>query len=182
MAIGRVRSRTRTVLIAVSAVSALVAALAVAATEAGATPAARQAALTGAQAAQLSQNVNRPVIVILKDQPGQVQAGRADAISLDQDSLMSELAQVHATHIKRYQLVNAFAATVSAGEETRLSASPLVREVIPDVTLQYDPDATASPARSSRAKGTRSGRSLPLHNIPGACGPGGQVQLAPEGL
>ncbi len=33
---------------------------------------------------------------------------------------MSELRQVHATHIKHYSLVNAFAATVSAGEEARL--------------------------------------------------------------
>src|ERR1700722_1594373 len=68
--------------------------------------------LTAAQAAQLSQNADRPVVVVLKDQPSQVPAGsasarlRADAVGVDQRSLVTELAQVHATHVKQFQLVN----------------------------------------------------------------------------
>ena len=41
---------------------------------------------------------------------------RSDAIAAKQAPLMSELRQVHATHVKSYRLVNSFAATVSAGE------------------------------------------------------------------
>jgi hypothetical protein len=183
----RPRARTRTIILA--AASALAAGTAVAVSQSAvASPAAisaAQAPLTKALAAQLSQHVNRPVIVILKDQPGQAQVGsgaqavRASAVSLAQDSLMSELAEVHATHIKQYQLVNSFAATVSAGEETRLSANPLVQEVMPDVTLQYDltPAATTATKTGKQADG-----SLPLNNIPGACAANGAAQLAPEGL
>jgi len=160
-----VRRRTRTVLISAGAASVLVAASAVVASQAGAAAAAP---------------VNRPVIVVLKDQPGQAQADRADAISLDQAALMDELAQAHSTGVKRYQLVNAFAATVSAQEEARLSSNPLVREVIPDVTLTYDADDTATAATTTSK--TTSKSTLPTHNIPGACGANGAVQLAPEGL
>jgi Peptidase inhibitor I9 len=194
MAIGGIRTHTRTVVLAVSAASALVAGTVLVATQTGvasAAPAAHadlQAPLTSALAAQLSQNVNKPVIVFMRSQLAAAAVGshaagmRADSIRANQDSLMSELAEVHATHIKQYQLVNSFAATVSAGEESRLSANPLVEEVIPDVTLHYDPDATAAPAKTSKTKDVHSSSSLTPHVIPGACLPNGQVQLAPEGL
>src|SRR6202453_4986481 len=187
MASGMKRTRTRKIYFTVPVAVALVAGTAVwAGQNAVASPsgtAARQAPLSQAEAAQLSQNVNRPVLVILKDQPGQAQAGsgaqteRMSAVTLDQDSLMSELAQVHATHIKQYQLVTSFAATVSAGEESRLSANPLVQEVIPDVTLQYDVTPAVTPASSKAAK---SRDSLTANVIPGACS--ANPQLAPEGL
>src|SRR6202453_2806780 len=187
MALGMKRTRTRKIYFTVPVAVALVAGTAVwAGQNAVAAPsgtAARQAPLSQAEAAQLSQNVNRPVLVILKDQPGQAQAGsgaqteRVSAVTLDQDSLMSELPQVHATHIKQYQLVNSFAATVSAGEESRLSANPLVQEVIPDVTLQYDVTPAVTPASSKAAK---SRDSLTANVIPGACS--ANPQLAPEGL
>src|SRR5215831_13019984 len=64
------------------------------------------APLTPALAAQLSQNADRPVIVIMKRQG-------ISAAAVDQMPVMSELAQVHASHIKPYRIVNAFAATVS---------------------------------------------------------------------
>jgi hypothetical protein len=187
MASGMKRTRTRTIYLTVPIAAALVAGTAVwAGQNAAASPAgaaALQTPLTQSEAAQLSQNVNRPVLVILKDQPGQAQVGsgaqaeRMSAVTLDQDSLMSELAQVHATHIKQYQLVNSFAATVSAGEESRLSANPLIQEVIPDVTLQYDLTPAVTPASSKAAK---SRDSLTANVIPGACS--SNPQLAPEGL
>jgi hypothetical protein len=187
MASGMKRTRIRTIYLTVPVAAALVAGTAVwAGQNAAASPAgaaARQAPLSQAEAAQLSQNVNRPVLVILKAQPGQAQVGsgaqteRMSAVTLDQDSLMSELAQVHATHIKQYQLVDSFAATVSSGEESRLSANPLVQEVIPDVTLQYDLTPAVTPASSKAAK---SRDSLTANVIPGACS--ANPQLAPEGL
>jgi hypothetical protein len=195
MAIGGIRTRTKTtVVLSVSAASALVVGTVLVATQTGVASAAPassadlQAPLTSALAAQLSQNVNKHVIVIMKGQLTQSPVGssaagmRADAISASQAPLMSELAEVHATSIKKYQLVDSFAATVSAGEESRLAANPLVEEVIPDVTLQYDPNSTAAPTTTSKPKVTTSKNSLTPHNIPGACAPNGTVQLAPEGL
>ena len=85
--------------------------------------------MTPALAAALSQNVNQPVIVIMRNQPAQAPVGssaattRTDNIRSFQKPLMSELAQVHATHVKSYSLIDSFAATVSAGEEERLAAN-----------------------------------------------------------
>jgi len=144
--------------------------------------------MTPALAGQLSQNVNQPVIVIMKSQPGQAPVGsraastRATAISSAQAPMMSALTTVHATHVKNYSLVNAFAATVSTGEEARLSANSSVAEVIPDVTIQGGQDEAAAPAATTGKAAADQATSLPLHDIPGACGPNGQVQLAPEGL
>ena len=43
---------------------------------------------------------------------------------------------MHATQVRGYRLVDAFAATVSTGEEAQLAADPAVAEVIPDLTIQ----------------------------------------------
>jgi hypothetical protein len=148
-----------------------------------AAPAAQRAAqqpMTPGLAAQLSQNVNQRVIVIMKGQPAAAPVGsraatvRAAMIASDQASLMSELRQVHATNVKPYRLVNSFAATVSAGEEARLKANPSVAEVTPDFTIRGPQPDQASAAAASP--------SLSPKTIPGACGKNGQVQLVPEGL
>jgi hypothetical protein len=155
--------------------------------------------MTSALAAELSQNVNQHVIVVMKNQPSQAAAGsqastvRADAIASAQQPLMSELAQVRATHIKRYSLVDSFAATVSAGEEARLKANSDVSEVIPDATITYGSPAKAPKiANTTKTKGStddvsaRLASATPadpapsLHTIPGACS--STPQLAPEGL
>src|SRR5580698_8420381 len=176
--------RSRSIVIA-AAVSALVASQSVAAVAATARPAAdrlAQAPLTPALAGELSQNVTRPVVVIMKSQLSQAPMGsqaaasRAAQIASLQAPLMSELSAVHATHVKPYRLIDSFAATVSPGEETRLSANPVVAEVIPDVTIQ------GAQVGLPISPGPAHGGSLTAHVIPGACGPNGQVQLAPEGL
>ena len=62
---------------------------------------------------------------------------------------MTELGQVHATHVRQFTTVNSFAATVSAGEEARLKANPAVAQVIPDSTINVSlggPDSTAAAA------------------------------------
>ena len=160
--------------------------------------------MTSALAAELSQNVSQHVIVVMKDQPAQAAAGsqaasvRADTIGSVQQPLLTELARTHATHIKRYTLVNSFAATVSAGEEERLKDNPQVTEVVPDATIAYGSEqASTAGGTGSTAGGTGStaggtgattakptvattGEASRLHNIPGACG--STAQLAPEGL
>src|ERR1700731_3372179 len=127
--------------IVAGAVPALVAGQALLAGAANAAPAAASAAaasapLTSSLAAQLSKNVNQHVIVIMKSQLEQPHVGsraaaqRASAVTASQKPLMSELSKVHATHVKQYELINSFAATVSSGEEARLKANSAVAEVV----------------------------------------------------
>ena len=138
--------------------------------------------MTSALAAELSQNVTRPVIVIMKDQFGAAPVGsaaaaaRASAAVSSQQGISAELSQVHATNMHSLSLVNALTATVSAGEEARLEASSQVAEVIPNVTIKGAP-AQAAAGASAAASG-----SVTPSVIPGACGANGAVQLAPEGL
>ena len=63
---------------------------------------------------------------------------------------MRELRAVRATHVKSYQLVDAFAATVSKGEVARLKANPAVAEVIPDVTIHGAAPAQTATAAASQ--------------------------------
>ena len=150
----------------------------------GAAPvAAANQPMTAALAAQLSTNVNQHVIVILKSQFGSAAVGstmaraRVASVSAAQAPLMSELRQVHATHVKNYQLVNSLAATVSAGERARLASNPAVAEVIPDVTIQGPQPETAAAA----ATATKNSPDLTPNALPGACS-STTPQLAPEGL
>jgi hypothetical protein len=195
----RAHARSSAISLVVAAVSvpALVIGQSVVAVAATAAPAAQSVALppmTPALAAQLSRNVNQQVIVIMKSQPAAAPVGsnaataRAGGIARQQAPFMSELREVHATHVKAYRLVNSFAATVSAGEEARLKANPAVAEVIPDVTIQGAQPDTAGPPPTSAAAAKTVARtsnaptSLTPHVIPGACGTNGQVLLDPEGL
>jgi hypothetical protein len=138
--------------------------------------------LTPALAAQLAQHVNDPVIVVLKSQFGTASAGstaaaaRAASVKLNQVGLVSELSQVHATHVQQYTLVNSVAATVSSAEAQRLAANPAVQAVIPDATVTLPAPSVQKPTSPSRTT------NLPLHNIPGACAANGASTLAPEGL
>ncbi len=94
----------------------------------------------------------------------------------DQAPLMSELHQVNATNIKPFRLVNAFAATVSAGEMARLRANPAVAEVGSDVVIRHATRARAIGSYTSAAN------SPPLNTIAGSCPKGSRVQLNPEAL
>ena len=190
------RGKNLSIITAVAGATALVAgqaALAVTPASASTAPQALFGPMTPALAAQLSQNVNQHVIVIMKGQLAQDRVGssaattRAGLIRGAQRPFMTELARVHATHVKPYTLVNAFAATVSAGEKQRLSANSSVAEVIPDATIQGGNDIPAAPAKAAgktvtSAKSGKSAASPTPNVIPGACGRNGQVQLAPEGL
>jgi len=189
----RSKIRGASLVLAVTSVPALVLSQSITATAAPAGPTApviRGGALppmTAALAAQLSRNVNDRVIVIMQSQPQAVQAGtrasavRAAAIAGVQAPLMAELRQVHATHVKAYRLVDAFAATVSRAEATRLSATPGVASVIPDVMIRGASPAQAVAAAAKAAAGKVT-TSLTPNVIPGACGTHGKVLLDPEGL
>lgn len=139
--------------------------------------------LSPARAARLSADVTTPVIVFLKDQPAVVSpdsarsAARNGAIAASQAPFLRELAEVHATDVKSYRLVNAFAATVSADEGRLLAADPAVAQVIPDGTIEGpSPAVTPSAGRRSASAPTRSSV------LPGACLPDGKAELEPEGL
>ncbi|MGC2031505.1 MAG: S8 family serine peptidase [Steroidobacteraceae bacterium] len=132
------------------------------------------APLTADVAAKLSQNVNRRVIVVMKNAFSGADAAR------DQGPVVSELGKVNAKRVKAYRMVNAVAATVSDGEVARLKANPAVAQVVPDAVIhRAHRTATAS---SIAATTTNVSTSLTPHVIPGACGANGKVQLAPEGL
>ena len=154
-------------------------------------PGAPQRPLTAALASELAKNVDRPVIVMMKDQLAPAHLGtraarlRAEATTAYQAPLMSELREVRATHIRSYRLVDSFAAVVSAGEAAWLKADPAVAEVVPDVTItdaepsSGPPVAGSSPSPKSSPPGPGA---LTANVIPGACASNGQAQLDPEGL
>ena len=163
--------------LAISQAGAAVAAP-VAASSAGSVQA--QHPLTAAQAAAMSTNVSRHVIVFMRNEPAIVSrarsalASRSAQIASSQGGLVSELSQVHAKHVTTYRLVNAVAATVSPAEETRLKANPEVSSVIPDAIID-GPSATAEQPNAS----AKTGKIKPL---PGACLARGKVELEPEAL
>ena len=178
------------VVLAGASAAALAVAQAAPAAGAAASPAAASAAslamttslamqpLSATQAAQLSQHVNRRVVVLFRNQPRQARAGtsaaraRAGRITAYQKPLMGELRQVHATHVRSYTLVNSLAATVSAGEEARLKTDPAVQQVIPDGLIPGPAPAAPTAAAASSA----------IRTLPGACLPNGRVRLEPEAL
>ncbi len=100
-----------------------------------------QPATSAALAARLSPSAIRHVLVFMTDQPAVAAPGsaaakiRASEIAASQGPVLGELAQLRATHVVAYHLVNAIAATVSAGAAARLAASPAVRRVIPDAQI-----------------------------------------------
>ncbi len=151
--------------------SALVAAaLSAHAQQSSAAPA---APLTAETAAQLSRDVDHPVIVVMKNRLS------GDRAASDQAPLMSELHQVNAAHVRSYRLVNAFAATVSDGEVARLQANPAVAAVVPDVVIRKKPFARPSASGGAAADSASSPKA---NYIPGSCRPDGKVQLNPEAL
>ena len=183
--------------LAVTSVPALVLSQSIAATAAPAAPvvsAARGGApqpMTAALAAQLSKHVNDRVIVIMKSQPKVARPGtaasatRSSAIASAQAPVLSELRQVHATHITTYRLVNALSATVSRAEAARLKATSGVAKVIPDVLIHGGSPAQAVAAVKKSAKGkstTSATTSLTPNVIPRACGANGKALLDPEAL
>jgi subtilisin family serine protease len=106
-------------------------------------------ALTAAQVQAYSAGPARAVIVELADQHHNLGArsdmrARASAAAADQAGFLQELAAVHATKVKSFALVNAFAATVPAAEAAHLASEAGVAAVVPDLPIKAAPlpDAT----------------------------------------
>ncbi|HTX32710.1 MAG TPA: S8 family serine peptidase [Solirubrobacteraceae bacterium] len=185
---GNVHARSRAVLVLIALASLACAGLVAASAAASARHARKPQKLTPALVKLLSTNVNRRVVVILRSQLRPALAGshaatlRAQATRAEQAPLLRQLRQVHATHIKTYQLVNGFAATVSKAEEKLLEANPAVAEVIPDVTLQLSAPAPAASVKPGRLR-PHASTALTPNVIPGACSSDpAHPLLDPEGL
>jgi len=125
--------------------------------------------LSAADIARLSANANQRSIIVFKDQfPGLPAAGstaseRVNAANADQKGVMSELGQVHATHVRGFHVVNAIAATISTGMASQLRDNPAVSEVVPDAMRPFASlgsgagaaSAAAVPGGSGQANGSQ---------------------------
>src|ERR1039458_5516844 len=141
-------------------------------------------------AAQLSQNVNQDVIVIMKSQHAAAFKGssealqRANAIADEHAPLLDELREVHAVNIKSYKLINALAARVSQGEVDRLKANPAVAAFVPDFVIPRPRHKETKPANTTTAESVQANNAPTItpNMIPGACDASSKGQLVPEGL
>jgi hypothetical protein len=129
----------------------------------------------------------RSVVVVLRDQFRATPdtAGRAAARSADvadaQATLLNSVAATGGTVTRRYHLLDAFAATVSPGEQAALARDPAVSAVYPNVTFRV---AEPQPVSSSVAAGSVAG--APLADAPQTgsvvCGTAADPLLEPEAL
>jgi subtilisin family serine protease len=125
--------------------------------------------LSAADVAQLSANANQRSIIVFKNQltglpaSGSTAGERVNAANADQKGVMSELGQVHATHVRGFHVVNAIAATISTTMASRLRDNPAVSEVVPDAMRPFASlgsgagaaSQAAMPGNSGQASGTQ---------------------------
>jgi subtilisin family serine protease len=139
--------------------------------------------LTASEQRALSTGVTHRVIVVLRNQASALPATRAkvglrdQAMAAAQTGVVADLHQTAATDVKRFQLIDAVSATVSAGEAQRLAADPAVSEVVPDTSVPIPSPTAGVTAAQSAAAGPAAGGT-----VAGACAPNGRVQLNPEAV
>jgi len=139
---------------------------------------------------RLAADATRHVIVLLRDQHGDLPARgatrvrRVAAVAGDQHPILDELAQLNAPRVRSFHVVNAIAATVSAAEEARLAQNPAVRAVVPDLTLHKPRAATLASQLSALGMGAPAGQGSPAGVSPQAatCPQSGTTSLEPEAL
>jgi hypothetical protein len=131
-----------------------------------------QGPLSAAQVATLSTNVTQRVIVVLKDQVSQFPASRAmiksrsAVVNSLQAPILGDLTATKAHNVHTYTLINAVAATVSAGEEARLAADPAVSEVVPDQIIKLASPVDASSSTTSGPTRTPPAGTCPAKGAP----------------
>jgi hypothetical protein len=104
------------------------------------------------------------VIVILRDQLASVppmrraMAARVAAIAEAQVPVLTQLQQMRPHKIHTFGMINAFATSLTAAEETQLSAHPQVLAVVPDAVIRAQPrPSVAAPNASPVAPSTAGG-------------------------
>ncbi len=129
--------------------------------------------LSAAQVAQLSANATQHSIILFKNQLASTPAtpaatnARIAAANTAQAGVMSELSQVHASHVKSYHIIDAVAATISSAEATRLAANPAVSAVVPDTMRTFASLGSAvNPAVPAGVAGTRGSTAAPQQICP----------------
>ena len=89
--------------------------------------------LTAAQVERLAAHATHRSIIIFRNQlttlpaKGTTANARVQAANASQSGVLSELRQVHATHVRSYHIINAISATISSAEATRLQHNSAVR-------------------------------------------------------
>ncbi len=133
--------------------------------------------LSTAASAQ-GQTASQRVIVVFKNQDRSQPATRSmigqrtRALRQIQAPVLSQMSASGARNVHPYNVVNAVAATVPAGEVSSLKSNAAVSEVIPDQIIQLASPQTGGTASSSAG----------VAPLPGACAPAGKVQLDPQAL
>jgi hypothetical protein len=140
------------------------------------------APLTSGQAKALAANVTSKVIVVLKDQVSQYAAAasslhaRSQVEAGYQEPILRDLKLTKAKNVHAYTLINALSATVSPGEEARLTADPEVAEVVPDQIIRLSSPLDPAAATSTTTAAART-------PIAGTCpAPGAAPLLEPQAL
>ncbi|HEY1486210.1 MAG TPA: protease inhibitor I9 family protein, partial [Micromonosporaceae bacterium] len=124
---------------------------------------------------------NRNVIVILRNQHANLQAGhgmsaaRIAAAQSDQAPLLASARKAGAHNLRGYTVINGFSATVSATEAASLAKNPAVAGVWPDLPIT----APAQPART-----TVKAAAVPQSPVPATICPSDPTKplLEPEAL
>jgi hypothetical protein len=144
-----------------------------------------RSSLTAAQIKQYSQNANKRVIVLLRNQFASTLGGgtaelnvRSAALARSQGSITHELHTLNAPHLKQFHFINAVSGTVSALEAKRLKSNPDVLAVVPDRMVKLP----ASP-REAKSSAARSDAAPPqVNTTKGICGTAKKPLLEPEAL
>ena len=138
-----------------------------------------QSPLTAKEARALSTHITDRVIVVFKNQlsslpdTSALRADRAAAVDQVQDPVVSELNLTHATHIKRFQLINAVAATVFAGRGSTVVGQSVRRRSGAGRADPSHPVFGAEPGPHPPQRHRPLGRSVPTPG-PGAGGSTGR--------
>ena len=99
--------------------------------------------LSAAEVTRLSADATHRSIVIFKNglsglpASGATASARIAAANAAQAAVLTELRQVHASHVTSLHIIDAIAATISSAEASRLADNPAVSAVVPDAVWHF---------------------------------------------